>query len=144
MHLCGTLVRRKGFSWGYEVPNKVFYWNSTWTAKFLKVFLSLSDKHVICQISNQKQLLRGVLWKKVLLEISNNSQESSSARVSFWKKLQTEACNFIKKETLIQVFSCKFCEHLFLQNISGGCFCQQDLSKCKMIFAFGIWLKQFC
>ena len=25
-------------------------------------------------------------------------------------KLQTEACNFIKKETLTQVFSCKFYE----------------------------------
>ena len=24
--------------------------------------------------------------------------------------LQTEACNFIKKETLAQVFSCEFCE----------------------------------
>ena len=26
------------------------------------------------------------------------------------KKLQTEACNFIKKEILAQVFSCEFCE----------------------------------
>ena len=25
-------------------------------------------------------------------------------------KLQTSACNFIKKETLVQVFSCEFCE----------------------------------
>ena len=34
---------------------------------------------------------------------------------------------FIKKETLAQVFSCKFCEisknTFFLQNTSGGCFC---------------------
>ena len=32
------------------------------------------------------------------------------------------ACNFIKKGTLAQVFSCKFCEifkNIFLQNISG-------------------------
>ena len=27
-------------------------------------------------------------------------------------KLQAEACNFIKKETLAQVFSCEFCEFL--------------------------------
>ena len=34
--------------------------------------------------------------------------------------------NFIKKETMAQVFSCEFCEiskNTFLQNTSGGCFC---------------------
>ena len=39
--------------------------------------------------------------KKVFLEISQNSQESTCARVS-------KACNCIKKETLEQVFSCEF------------------------------------
>ena len=29
--------------------------------------------------------------------------------VSFLIKLQAEVCNFIKKETLAQVFSCEFC-----------------------------------
>ena len=38
-----------------------------------------------------------VLWEKVLLEISQNSQENTCARVSFIIKLQA---NFIKKETL--------------------------------------------
>ena len=51
---------------------------------------------------------RGVLCKKVFLEISQNSQESICARASFLIKLQ--AYNFIKKETLVQVFSCEFCE----------------------------------
>ena len=41
---------------------------------------------------------RGVLWKKVLLQISQNSQES------------TCAYNFIKKEILAQMFFCEFCE----------------------------------
>ena len=41
--------------------------------------------------------------KKVFLEISQNSQENTCARVSF-------LINFIKKETLVQVLSCKFCE----------------------------------
>ena len=36
----------------------------------------------------------------VFLEISQNSQENTCA----------QACNFIKKETLAQVFSCEFCE----------------------------------
>ena len=39
--------------------------------------------------------------KKVFLEISQNLQENTSARVSF----------FIKKETLAQVFSWEFCEN---------------------------------
>ena len=39
----------------------------------------------------------------MFLEISQNSQENTYARVP-------EACNFVKKETLAQVFSCEFCE----------------------------------
>ena len=39
--------------------------------------------------------------KKVFLEISQNSQESTC-----------DVCNFIKKETLAQMFSCEFCEIL--------------------------------
>ena len=57
-------------------------------------------------------LMESVVWrcfvKKVFLEILQNSQENTCAKVSFLIKPQ--ACNFIKKETLTQVFSCKFCE----------------------------------
>ena len=53
-----------------------------------------------------------VVWRcsveNVLLEILQNSQENTCARVSFLIKLL--ACNFIKKETLAQVFSCEFWE----------------------------------
>ena len=52
----------------------------------------------------------GVPQKKVFLEISQNWQENTCAIVSFLIKLQAEACNFIKKETLAQVFSCQFCK----------------------------------
>ena len=52
----------------------------------------------------------GVLYKKVFLEISQNSQENTCARVSFLIKLQASSLQFIKKETLAQVFSCEFCE----------------------------------
>ena len=48
--------------------------------------------------------------KKVFLEISQNSQENTCARVSFLINCRPEVCNFIKKETLAQVFSCEFCE----------------------------------
>ena len=53
----------------------------------------------------------GVLQEKVFLEISQNSLENTGVKVSFLIKLQVEACNFIKKETLAQVFSCEFCEN---------------------------------
>ena len=43
--------------------------------------------------------------KKVFLEILQNSQENNCVRVSL-----PEACTFIKKQTLVQVFSCEFCE----------------------------------
>ena len=58
----------------------------------------------------QMQLPRVVLYKIVLLEILQNSPESTCAGVSFLIKLQVSACNFIKKETLAQVFSCEICE----------------------------------
>ena len=44
--------------------------------------------------------------KKVFFEISQNSQGNTCATVSFLVKLQASSCNFIKKETLAQVFSC--------------------------------------
>ena len=44
--------------------------------------------------------------KKVFLEILQNSQENNCARDSFLVKLH--AWNFIKKESLAQVFSCEF------------------------------------
>ena len=47
--------------------------------------------------------------KKVLLEISQNSQEDTCARVSLLIKSYFNK-GFIKKETLAQVFSCEFCE----------------------------------
>ena len=50
----------------------------------------------------------GVLWKKVFLEISPNLQENTSAKPSFYLRFQDEDWNVIKKETLTQVFSCKF------------------------------------
>ena len=41
-----------------------------------------------------------ILKENVFLEISQNSQENTCARVSFLLKLLAEACSFIKKETL--------------------------------------------
>ena len=47
---------------------------------------------------------------EVFLKISQNSQEDTFDRVSFWQILRRQACNFNKKEALAQVFSCEFCQ----------------------------------
>ena len=46
----------------------------------------------------------------MFLEILQNSQEKTCGRLSFFIKMQDEACNFIEKETLAQVFFYEFCE----------------------------------
>ena len=51
-----------------------------------------------------------MFYKIGVLKSFANSQENTCARVSFIIKLQAEACNFIKKETLAHVFSCEFCQ----------------------------------
>ena len=60
----------------------------------------------------QKQPPEVFYEKKVFLEISQNSQKNTFVRVSFNKVagLRPHACNFIKKESLAQVFSCEFCQ----------------------------------
>ena len=59
----------------------------------------------------------------MFLEISQNSQENTCTRVSFLIKLQAEVCNFIKEETLAQVFFCEFCKIskniFFIEHISA-------------------------
>ena len=52
---------------------------------------------------SQEAVVQRCSVKKVFLEISQNSQENTCARVSFLIKLQAQ-------------------EHIFLQNTSGGCF----------------------
>ena len=45
--------------------------------------------------------------KKVPIEVAQNSHENTCVRVSF---SEPPPCNFIKKETVAQVFPCEFCE----------------------------------
>ena len=52
----------------------------------------------------------------MFFKISQNSRESIFAKVSFLIKLQAEATNFSKKETLAQVFSCELGE-IFKNNL---------------------------
>ena len=61
-------------------------WNFTWW-----ISTSYKSSHRRCSV------------KKVFLEIWRNIQENTCVKVSFFN-------NFIKKETLAQMFSCQFCE----------------------------------
>ena len=49
-------------------------------------------------------ILNNLTWNRTL----NQNTEEAGTRELFCKK--GEACNFIRKETLTQVFSCEFCE----------------------------------
>ena len=52
-----------------------------------------------------------VLKEKLFLEILKNSQENTCARISFFNKVAgLSSATLFKKETLVQVFSCEFCE----------------------------------
>ena len=65
-----------------------------------------------------------VLFKKGVLENFAKFTAKHHCRSLFFNKLQAQACNFIKKETPTQLFSCEFCKNIFeqpiLQNTSGG------------------------
>ena len=54
---------------------------------------------------------KGVLCKKVFLEILQNSQKNTFERASFFNKVAgLSRATLFKKETLARVFSCEFCE----------------------------------
>ena len=77
--------------------------------------------HNLEAVSRQVFCKKGVL-KKITKFTGKHLYESL-----FFNKAAGIAYNFIKKETLVQLFSCEFCKFLrtpFFQNISGGCFCQ--------------------
>ena len=79
----------------------------------LKIYKSNKNIFHVTWKSNMQQIeavVQRSSVKKITLEISQNSQENTSARVSFLIKLLADVCNFIKKETLAEVFSCEFCE----------------------------------
>ena len=70
---------------------------------FLRIFLS-------SMVQRLSEVTRRCSLNKGFLKISQNLQENTCVRVSFLIKLQGEACNFIKKETLVQMFLCEFCK----------------------------------
>ena len=82
--------------WKKRSPQHIFH------ANFTKFF-----RRDILRNTFQKQSYRGVCKQSVLKNFVN-SRESTHARVSSLFELQASAYNFIKKETLTQMFSYKF------------------------------------
>ena len=80
----------------------------------ISVFIKwLGEKRIDVYIRKESEaVVRRYSVEKVFLEISQNLQENTCARVSFLIKLRALvlACNFIKKEIVTQMFSCEFCE----------------------------------
>ena len=112
-----TAWHKIGFYHWIQFHKPVKYESIVW--HFVETFERLQSGFGGIRYCYQKHLPNGAL------EFSQNSQENNYARVSFLLNLQAEACNFVKKETLAQVFSCKFCEILrahFLQNTSSDYF----------------------
>ena len=70
--------------------------------------LKFSSKLWACKQKKRNYLRFSV--KKLFLEILQNSQENTCAKVSFLIKLQVSACNFVKNGTLVQVFFYEFCK----------------------------------
>ena len=64
------------------------------------IYVVLKSRHIL---EKSEAVVQSCFVKKVFLEVSQNSQKNTCARVSFF-------CNFTKKETLAQVFSCELCE----------------------------------
>ena len=94
---------------GWKPPqNQVEFcqiFKNTYFLDHLRTFLSASiwsfSKSPIIFISSRQE----VFCKKDILR-----NFAKFTWVSFLLKLQDSVCNFIKKETLAQVFSCEFCE----------------------------------
>ena len=82
-------------NWLDKTFSMEFYWNRRQTAEFVKVFLSLSDNKT--STVNTEAVAQRCSVKKVLIVISQNSQENTRTRVPCLIKLQIEGSIFIKK-----------------------------------------------
>ena len=94
--------RTKRRSW------KIFYYH--YNIKLPKTFMTYRSSHQRCSV------------KKVFLEISQNSQENTCARVSFLIKLQDWSARLLKKRLWQRCFPVNFAKFLrkpCLQNTSG-------------------------
>ena len=84
-------------------------------------------------IFNTEAVAQRCSVKKLFLEISQKSQENNCARSLFYQNCRPEACNFIKEETLAQVFLCEFC------GISKNTFLYRTPLVAAFVFSIKVW-----
>ena len=65
---------------------------------------------MLLSIANSEAVVWMCSVEKVFIEILQNSQENTCARVPFLIKLQSLRPATLLRKTLAQVFSCEFCE----------------------------------
>ena len=117
--VCETLLLELWLEDGNEIKNHL---QAEMNLKALEAFsVALWSLYTLAFTSHKPEAVVCSV-KKVFLKISQNSQQSNCARVSFFNKVSS----LTSGEPLAQVLSCKFCEifqkQIFLQNNSGGCF----------------------
>ena len=96
--------------------------------KIINKAINCSFSHFYKVVGFYRSSHRSCPGKKVFLErCLQNSQENTCGRDSILIKLQAEGC---KKETLVQVFSCEFCE------ISENTFFTEHLRTTASAFSF--------
>ena len=98
---------------------KCNYFTSISIARFFNNFLSVFRIHF------QEQPINHTWSKKqMFLKTLQNSKENTSAGVSFLINCRLEECNFVKRETLVQVFSCEYFpkNSFFTEKSQGDCF----------------------
>ena len=70
------------------------------------------------KITSTEAVVQRSSVKKIFLEISQDCQESTCARVSFL--IEPEACNFIKKETLAHGFPVNLAKFLGTPTVAAS------------------------
>ena len=86
----------------------------------------VSSSSLFNRFQGTEAVTGGVLWKKLFLEISQNSQENTSARVSFLVKLQAWSRQLCQKRhpgtgVFLWILQ-NFQEHLSYRTPLSGCF----------------------
>ena len=92
---------------------------------YVRVYDLKSNRRYIFFLKSTEAVAQRCSVKNLFIEIFQNSYQNTCVRVSFFIKLQASMCNFIKKETLAQVFPCEFCKifkNTYFYRTRGGCF----------------------
>ena len=95
-----------------QIDSKICFCHPYQLMKIQKLYFSNGYRYIrgIFHQSFPEAVVQMCSVKKVFLEMSQNSQGNTCARVSFLITLQASGCNFISKKTVAQLFSCEFCE----------------------------------